>query len=77
MEQYFYESGNINIAQSTLATCKMHTHEPRIDESKENDWDEQSRGNKNTGYMYRKWKQITENCLKASTTGDNPGIMFS
>lgn len=32
---------------------------------------------KNTGYMYKKWKQITENCLKASTTGDNAGIMFS
>lgn len=30
-EQYFCES--VNIAQSTLATCKMHTHEPRIDES--------------------------------------------
>lgn len=35
VEQYFYESGNVNIAQSTLATCKMHMHKPRIDESKE------------------------------------------
>lgn len=32
---------------------------------------------KNIGYVYRKWKQVTENCLKASTIGDNARIMFS
>lgn len=37
VEQCFYESGNLNIAQSILAICKMNVHEPRIDESKEND----------------------------------------
>lgn len=32
---------------------------------------------KNIGYMDRKQKKRTENCLKESTTGDKAGIMFS